>query len=84
MRCRLLEDELAQLSRGAGVRVVGQVPDLSACVGMLAEIGEALANVGDVGRCGADRVAEDTGGVTGQGGREEPVRLDCAPPRGPT
>src|SRR5215212_5339272 len=38
-RARVLEGELAELPGGAGMRVVGQVPDLSRRVGVLAEYG---------------------------------------------
>src|SRR4028118_1608974 len=41
--------EVDQLPGGAGVGVVGQVPHLTGGVGVLAEDGEALADVGDAG-----------------------------------
>ena len=70
----VLEDKIDQLPGGAGGRVVGQVPDLAGRVGMLAEDGEAFADVGDVGvGVRLVGVAEDGGGLSGQGGGEDPV-----------
>ena len=67
-------DEIDQLPRGAGVRVVGEMPHLAGGVGMFAEDGEAFADVGDVGvGVGLVGVAEDGGGLSGQGGREQSV-----------
>ena len=70
----LLEGKIDQLPGGVGVWVVGEMPHLAGRVGMLAEDGEAFADVGDVGvGVGLVGVAEDGGGLSGQGGGEEPV-----------
>ena len=70
----LLEDKIDQLPGGVGVRVVGEMPHLARRVGMFAENGEAFADVGDVGvGVRLVGVAEDGGGLSGQGGGEQPV-----------
>ena len=52
----------------------GQVPHLARGVGVLAQDGQALADVGDVGvGVRLVGVAEHGGGLAGQGGGEEPV-----------
>ena len=73
MAC-LLEDKIDQLPGGAGVRIVGEMPHLTGRIRMLAENGEAFADVGDVGvGVGLVGVAEDGGGLPGQGGGEQSV-----------
>jgi hypothetical protein len=81
----VLVDHVDELAGGLGVGVVGKVPHLSRRVGVLAEDGEAFADVGDISvGVGLVGVAEDGGGVAGQGGRKtRSPRLDWAPPRGP-
>ena len=67
-------DDVDELAGGAGVGVVGQVPDLAGGVGVFAEDGEAFADVGDVGvGVGLVGVAEHGGGLAGQGGGEDAV-----------
>src|SRR4029077_6541565 len=67
-------DDLDQLAGGPGAGVVGEVPDLARGLGVFAEGGEALADVGQVGvGVGLVGVAQDSGGLAGQGGRDDPV-----------
>jgi len=66
--------DLDELSGGEGVGVVGQVPHLAGSVGMFTEDGEAFTDVRDVAvGVGLVKVAEDAGGLVGQGGGEHPV-----------
>ena len=66
--------DVDQLAGGAGVRVVRQVPHLPRGVGVLAQDGQAFADVGDVGvGVRLVGVTQHGGGASGQGGGEEPV-----------
>ena len=69
-------DEFDELSRGACVGVVGEVPPRLAAggVGVFAEDGEAFADVGNVGiGVGLVGVAEHGGGLVGDSGRKDAV-----------
>ena len=66
--------DVDELAGGVGVGVVRQVPHLPGGVRVLAEDGQALADVGDERvRVRLVGVAENGGGAPGQGGREDPV-----------
>jgi hypothetical protein len=70
----LLKDKINQLASGVGGRVVREMPHLPRGIRVLAENGEALADVGDVGvGVRLVGVAEDCGGfparAAGRGGR---------------
>lgn len=77
--------EADEFAGGAGVRVVGEVPDAARGVGVAAEEGECFADVGDEGvRVGLVGVAEDGGGPAGEeGGEDQVAEVGLAPPRGP-
>ena len=67
-------DDVDELTGGAGVGVVGQVPHLAGSVGMFTEDGETLTDVGDVAvGVRLVEVAEDAGGLAGQRGGEHAV-----------
>jgi hypothetical protein len=67
-------DEFHELSRGACVGVVGEVPHLAGGVAVFAEDGEAFADVGNVGiGVRLVGVAEDGGGPAGDSGRKDAV-----------
>ena len=67
-------DHVDELAGGAGIGIVGQVPHLAGGVGVLAEDGEAFADVGDVGvGVRLVGVTEDGGGLAGQRGGEHAV-----------
>ena len=71
---RPAEHDIDQLPGRAGVGVVGQVPDLPRRLRMLAENGQPLADVGDVGiGVRLVGVAENAGGLAVEGGREQSV-----------
>ena len=53
------------------------MPDLTGGVGVLAQDSQAFADVGEVGvGVGLVRIAQDAGGLAGQGGRDDPVAED--------
>jgi hypothetical protein len=70
-------DGVDELAGGPGVGVVGEVPDLAGGVGVLAKDGQAFADVGGVGvGVGLVRVADDSGGLAGEGRRNDAVAQD--------
>ena len=67
-------DDVDQLPGRLGGGVVGQVPDLTGRSGMLAQHGQSLADVGNVGvRVRLVGIAEQTRGRPGEGRRHQPV-----------
>jgi hypothetical protein len=67
-------DEFHELSRGACVGIIGEVPRLSGGVAVFAEDGEAFADVGNVGvGVRLVGVAEHGGALSGDSGRKDAV-----------
>ena len=81
----LAVDDIDDLPGGASVQIAGHVPHLAGRVLMLAEHGDAFADVGDVGvGVGLVEVAElGARSFRPCGGNMQSPRLNWAPPRGP-
>jgi hypothetical protein len=81
----LAVDDLDELAGGSGVGVVGEMPDLTGGVGVLAEGGQAFADVGDVGVGVGWSGSPMTLAVlpASAAGMTRSPRMDWAPPQGP-